>query len=83
MVLVLSQFFAPALAKRIHARFLVLEYEMQSNPVSAWINISSFWSEAKNKNNEFNDPVISKYIAIYHLWWVTGILAMIGVFFGW
>ncbi len=80
--IIILQFFAPVLANKIQARFLVLNYKMKSDPLSSWVNITNFWSEAKNKNKELNDSIISKYILIYHLWWGTAILAMVGVFFG-
>ncbi|WDE10649.1 hypothetical protein [Thalassomonas haliotis] len=81
-ILVLLQFAFPFLASKIHSRFKELNYKMQSNPAGAWINISTFWSEAKNQNNELKDPVISKYIALYHLWWLLMIVSAIALFFG-
>jgi hypothetical protein len=61
----------PFVAGKIKSRFLKLGYVMQSDPVWSWLNVTKFWSEAREQNSRFNDPVITKYLRFRTAWWVA------------
>jgi hypothetical protein len=61
----------PLVARKIKARFRQLGYVMQSDPVWSWLNVTKFWSEARDQNSQFKDPVITKYLRLRTGWWVA------------
>ena len=44
---------------------------MQSDPVWSWLNVTKFWSEAREQNARFSDPVITRYLRLRTGWWVA------------
>ena len=63
------QFYFPILAKKIKNRMGELGYEMQASSFGSMFNTSNFWAEARNKNKDFNDPIIRKYLLVRTIWW--------------
>ncbi len=51
---------------------------MKATTLWSMTNMTTFWSEARSKNREFNDPSIKKYLLVRALWWVVGLGAFIG-----
>jgi len=64
------QFLFPLMAAKIKTRFRELGYEMKSEPAWSLLNITRFWSEAREQNHQFNDPAITKYLRLRTAWWV-------------
>ena len=63
------QFLFPLLAGKIKRRFRALGYRMKSEPMWSMFNVSKFWAEAGNKNEEFQDPVIMNLLKLCTAWW--------------
>jgi len=77
------QLYFPVLAGSIKNRFSELGYEMEANTILSMTNMTTFWSEARNKNREFNDPLIKKFLLVRTLWWVLGVGSFIGLWLSW
>lgn len=73
-------FFSPLLAFKIKNRFSELGYEMKSNPLAAMLNVSSFWREAKEVNQKYNDELIKRYIFLWRTFWFFAILVVVIIF---
>lgn len=72
------QFFFPVLAGSIKARMAELGYDMQASTFWSAFNFTAFWSEAREKNKEFNDPKIKRYLLVRTVWWAVAIASFIG-----
>ena len=81
-LLVLLQFGAPVLAKKIQQRFLILGIKMKSNSNISFLNNSGFWTEAKMLNQQTKDPIIRKYLWLFNSWWILFGLGMVALYFG-
>lgn len=66
-IFALMQIFIPVLAFKIKQRFNKLDIEMKSAPLSALIQQSKFWKEARVLNAKTNDPIIRLYLCVYYI----------------
>ncbi len=82
VILVLLQFAAPFLAKKIKNRFGQLGIEMKSETNTSLLNTSGFWAEAKRLNISTKDALVSKYLWIFNSWWILFSGGMVALFFG-
>ncbi|WP_281555936.1 hypothetical protein [Thalassomonas sp. RHCl1] len=80
--LVVLQFMAPILAKKVKNRFLQLGITMKSDPSTSWLNVTTFWKEAHSLNVSTKDFLITKYLWIYKGWWCLIIGSAVALFFG-
>ena len=85
MVLCAVQFVFPVLASKVRARFREHGYEMKSEPMWSLLNITQFWSEAREQNRKYNDRSISKLLFLHTAWWVLVGATFLGLvtFGGW
>ena len=83
MILVLAQFGFPFLASAIKDRFHELGYDMKSEPFWSLLNISRFWSEARETNKVYNDPKISQLLYVRTGWWVLAVACFIALGISW
>ncbi len=58
-------------AVQIRAEFRKHGYEMKASPLWAWTNFSTFWNEATQRNERYNNSAVSKLLELYGLWWVV------------
>jgi uncharacterized membrane protein YhaH (DUF805 family) len=79
MVLCAVQFLFPLLASKIKARFRDLGYEMKAEPIWSLLNVTQFWSEAREHNRHYKDPAIFKLLLLRTVWWVLVGAAFIGL----
>ncbi len=79
MTLCAVQFLFPVLASRIKARFRELGYEMKAEPMWSLLNVTQFWSEAREHNRQYKDSVISKLLFLLTLWWVLAGVTFLGL----
>ena len=78
MILCVVQFLFPAVASKIKVRLRELGYEMKSEPMWSLLNVTQFWSEAREQNRHYKDPVVSKLLLLRTIWWVLVGVTFIG-----
>ena len=52
---------------------------MKAEPMWSLLNVTRFWSEAREHNREYKDPAISKLLLLRTLWWVLVGVTFLGL----
>lgn len=78
-ILCAVQFLFPVLASKIKAIFRELGYEMKAESMWSLLNVTHFWSEARERNREYKDPAVSKLFLLRTLWWVLVGVTFLGL----
>lgn len=72
--------FSPLLARRIKKIFLSQGVRMRASPYFAFVNISSFWSEAYSLNKVSQNAEITLYLRLIRVWDIVLIVLFLAIF---